>query len=181
MDYASNQDDRKVVKHAVEVVVSNLLELEIDTQILNAFMEVGSVFNPTHVDVNFEGEKIAAEVPPNLVVTYKDKDFAQTFVSIHHFQVGYVDPTQYPRYQNYSFLRRDWFIAVNFNTIITETLSVEETGFNMHPWLPSIRSLVGEKIQRKMLNVNLLVDTGLTGVEFDTVLRQVESLMNMTI
>ncbi|GJS98390.1 hypothetical protein Tco_0819560 [Tanacetum coccineum] len=97
------------------------------------------------------GEKIAAEVPPNLVASYKEKDFAQTFVSINNFQVGYVDPTQYPRYQNYSFVRRDWLIAVNSNTVITENPFSEETGFQMHTWLPSIRSLVEDKTHRKML------------------------------
>ncbi|GKA06648.1 hypothetical protein Tco_0685872 [Tanacetum coccineum] len=91
------------------------------------------------------------DVPPNLVAAYKDKTFAQTFVSIHNFQVVYSDPTGYPRYQTYSFLRRDWFIAVNSDTVITENLFAEETGFQMHSWLPSIRCLVGDKTQRKMM------------------------------
>ncbi|GJT05366.1 hypothetical protein Tco_0839828 [Tanacetum coccineum] len=51
----------------------------------------------------------------------------------------------------------------------------------MHSWLPSIRSLVGDKTERKMLIVNLLVDTDLTRVEFDPALRQAEALMKMTI
>ncbi|GKE16644.1 hypothetical protein Tco_1424221 [Tanacetum coccineum] len=193
---------------------------------------------------------MAAEVPPNLVATYKDKTFAQTFVSIHNFQVVYSDPTGYPRYQTYSFLRCDWFIAVNSDTVITENLFAEETGFQMHSLLPSIRCLVGDKTQRKMMidtvgrvirgglqkpagyntceiwlrdmtgaeikfvafhtlrkvpyriaqviqeqgtiyltrvklvhteSMNLLVDTELTGIEFDPVLRQAEALMKMTI
>nr|GEU35586.1 hypothetical protein [Tanacetum cinerariifolium] len=36
-------------------------------------------------------EKITAKVPPNLVASYKEKDFAQTFVSINNFQVGYFE------------------------------------------------------------------------------------------
>ncbi|GJY62495.1 hypothetical protein Tco_0463152 [Tanacetum coccineum] len=86
-----------------------------------------------------DDEKIAAEVSPNLVASYKEKDFAQTFVSIINFQVGFVDPTKYPRYQNYSFVRRDWLIQVNSNTVITENPFSEETGFQMHTWIPSIR------------------------------------------
>ncbi|GJR26073.1 hypothetical protein Tco_1102305 [Tanacetum coccineum] len=123
---------------------------------------------------------MSAEVPTNLVAAYKDKTFAQTFVSLDHFQVGFQDPTQYPRYQNYSFLRSDWFIILNSKTVITEILFAEETGFLMHSWLPSIRSLVGDKTERKMLIVKL-VDTDLTCVEFDSALRQGEALMKMAI
>ncbi|GJU48842.1 hypothetical protein Tco_1218397 [Tanacetum coccineum] len=192
------QKDEMVVE-PVAVVVSNVLEPEIDDQILSAFMELDPVFNPADVDADVEpwdpyftvdsfasitnphayynmdkvcvdfvwfdqnannfyyflhdkhGEKMATEVPPNLVASYKEKDFAQTFVSINNFQVGYVDPTQYPRYQNYSFVRRDWLIMVNSNTVITENPFAEETGFQMHIWLPSIRSFVEDKTHRKML------------------------------
>ncbi|GJR65056.1 hypothetical protein Tco_0011121 [Tanacetum coccineum] len=243
MAYASNQDDGNVV--------------EIDTQILNAFMEVDPVFNPTVMDVDVEpwdpyftvdsfrsltnphayykiekvhvdfvwldennnklyyflhdkdGEKMAAEVPPNLVAAYKDKTFAQTFVSIHNFQVVYSDPTGYPRYQTYSFLRRDWFVAINSDTVITKNLFAEETRFQMHSWLPSIRGAeikfvafhtlrkVPTRIARviqeqgtiyltrvKLVHtesMNLLVDTELTGIEFDPVLLQAEAFMKMTI
>nr|GEU87572.1 hypothetical protein [Tanacetum cinerariifolium] len=180
MAYASNQDDGNAI--------------EIDTQILNAFMEVDPVSNPAVMDVDVEPwdsyftvdsfrsltnlhayykiekvrvdfvwldennnklyyflhdkdvreKKIAVDVPPNLVAEYKDKTFAQTFVSIHNFQVVYSNPTGYPQYQTYSFLRRDWFIAVNSDTVNTENLFAKETGFQMHSWLPSIRCLVGK-------------------------------------
>ncbi|GJX26660.1 hypothetical protein Tco_0232956 [Tanacetum coccineum] len=109
-----------------------------------------SITNP-HAYYNMDKvKKIAVEVLQN-GRSYKEKDFAQTFVSINNFQVGYVDPTQYPRYQNYSFVRRDWLIAVNSNTVITENLFSEETGFQMHTWLPFIRSFVEDKTHRKML------------------------------
>lgn len=94
---------------------------------------------------------MAVEVHPNLLETYKDKDYSKSFVSSHDFQVGYADPTQYPRYQTYTFVRRHWFIKVGPHTIITDNPFSEETGFEMYQWLPSIRSLVGDKTPRKML------------------------------
>ncbi|GKB37152.1 ATP-dependent DNA helicase PIF1-like protein [Tanacetum coccineum] len=61
MENASNQDDGKAVDNvvsnhgkAVDNVVSNLRQPEIDTQILNAFMEVDPVFNPAGMDVDVE-------------------------------------------------------------------------------------------------------------------------------
>nr|GEX81928.1 hypothetical protein [Tanacetum cinerariifolium] len=61
MENASNQDDGKAVDNvvsnhgkAVDNVVSNLLQPKIDTQILNAFMEVDPVFNPAGMDVDVE-------------------------------------------------------------------------------------------------------------------------------
>nr|GEV84746.1 reverse transcriptase domain-containing protein [Tanacetum cinerariifolium] len=63
MENASNQDDGKDVDNvvsnhgkAVDSVVSNLFQPEIDTQILNAFMEVDLVFNPVGMDVDVELE-----------------------------------------------------------------------------------------------------------------------------
>ncbi|GKA64187.1 hypothetical protein Tco_0763793 [Tanacetum coccineum] len=151
--YMEFQYDEIVVEPVAEVVKS-VLEPDIDDQILSAFMELDPVFNPTDVDTDIElnteyqtlvesnanklyyflhdkdDEKIAAEVSPNLVASYKEKDFAQTFVSI---------------------IRRDWLIQVNSNTVITENPFSEETGFQMHAWLLSIRSLVEDKTHRKML------------------------------
>ncbi|GJZ12671.1 hypothetical protein Tco_0547901 [Tanacetum coccineum] len=61
MENASNQDDGKAIDNVVsnhgkvvDNVVSNLLQPEIDTQILNAFMEVDPVFNPAGMDVDVE-------------------------------------------------------------------------------------------------------------------------------
>ncbi|GKB95985.1 hypothetical protein Tco_0982122, partial [Tanacetum coccineum] len=55
MEYARNQNEGKVVEHpAVEVAVNNMLEPEIDSQILTAFMEVDPVFNPGDVDNDVE-------------------------------------------------------------------------------------------------------------------------------
>ncbi|GJX74126.1 hypothetical protein Tco_0312721 [Tanacetum coccineum] len=85
--YMEFQKDEMVVE-LVAVVVSNVLEPEIDDQILSAFMELDPVFNPADVDADVEGEKMLAEMPPNLVASYKEKDFSQTFVSINNFQVG---------------------------------------------------------------------------------------------
>nr|GFC01791.1 hypothetical protein [Tanacetum cinerariifolium] len=64
MENASNQDDGKAVDNvvsnhgkAVDNVVSNLLQPKIDTQILNAFMEVDPVFNPAGMDVDVESRR----------------------------------------------------------------------------------------------------------------------------
>nr|GEZ59551.1 hypothetical protein [Tanacetum cinerariifolium] len=58
MENASNQDDGKAVDNVVsnhgKVVKMFLYVLYIDTQILNAFMEVDLVFNPVGMDVDAE-------------------------------------------------------------------------------------------------------------------------------
>nr|GEY21461.1 hypothetical protein [Tanacetum cinerariifolium] len=61
MKNASNQKDGKAVDNVVsdhektvDNVVSNLLQPEIDTQILNSFMKVDPVFNQAGMDVDFE-------------------------------------------------------------------------------------------------------------------------------
>ncbi|GJY82318.1 hypothetical protein Tco_0495694 [Tanacetum coccineum] len=54
MEYAQNQDEQKAVEPIVEVAISKLLEIEIDSQILSAFMEVDPVFNPADVDDDVE-------------------------------------------------------------------------------------------------------------------------------
>ncbi|GJR89735.1 ATP-dependent DNA helicase PIF1 [Tanacetum coccineum] len=73
MAYASNQDDGNAV--------------EIDTQILNAFMEVDSVFNPTVMDVDVEGH--------DRQVVNVDKDGEQVINKIKRFQdTRYVSPPE---------------------------------------------------------------------------------------
>ncbi|GJT72154.1 hypothetical protein Tco_1031440 [Tanacetum coccineum] len=162
------QKDEMVVE-PVAVVVSN-----IDDQIISAFMELDPVFNPADVDADIEPwdpyftvDSFASITNPH---AYYNMDkvrvdfvwFDQNANKFYYFLhdkhgekngggVGYVDPTQYPRYQNYSFVRRDWLITVNYNTVITENPFAEETGFQMHIWLPSIRSFVEDKTHRKML------------------------------
>ncbi|GJV74685.1 hypothetical protein Tco_1506269 [Tanacetum coccineum] len=57
----------------------------------------------------------------------------------------------YPRFQNYSFVRNDWVITFNPETVVTELLFAEEAGFRAKAWMVSIRALVGDRSQRKML------------------------------
>nr|GEW74709.1 hypothetical protein [Tanacetum cinerariifolium] len=73
MEFQPNQENEKGVKPAVEVVTSNVLEPEIDSQILTAFMELDPIFNPADVDVEVEEEKMAVKVPSNLLAAYKEK------------------------------------------------------------------------------------------------------------
>ncbi|PWA94586.1 hypothetical protein CTI12_AA059070 [Artemisia annua] len=62
------------------------------------------------------GVRMAAVVPQDLVEEYKNKNLDNTYVSIHHFQIDYINPTEYPRHNNYSFVRNDVLIVVN-NTV----------------------------------------------------------------
>ncbi|GJU24067.1 hypothetical protein Tco_1162688 [Tanacetum coccineum] len=82
MEYARNQNEGKVVEHpAVEVAVNNMLEPEIDSQILTAFMEVDPVFNPGDVDNDVEARirRIFLDGYDVLVVkTEGDKDHTYT-------------------------------------------------------------------------------------------------------
>ncbi|GJY25499.1 hypothetical protein Tco_0400225 [Tanacetum coccineum] len=57
----------------------------------------------------------------------------------------------YPRYQNYSFVRNDWVITINPKTVVTELLFAEEAAFKEKAWIVSIRALVSDRTQRKML------------------------------
>ncbi|GJR80539.1 hypothetical protein Tco_0151324 [Tanacetum coccineum] len=54
MEYAPNHLDAKAVEPIVEVVVTNPLEPEIDSEFLSAFgpMDVDTIFNPADVDLD---------------------------------------------------------------------------------------------------------------------------------
>nr|GEV53035.1 hypothetical protein [Tanacetum cinerariifolium] len=43
-------------------------------------------------DDDLESERITTEVPQDLVVAYKNMELVNTYVSIKHFQVGYIIP-----------------------------------------------------------------------------------------
>ena len=94
---------------------------------------------------------MAAVVPQDLVEEYKNKHLDNTLVSIHHIQIEYINPTEYPRHNNYSFVRNDVLIVVNSKMVVSQILFPDMTGFVNHPWLPSIRGLLEDKSTKKML------------------------------
>nr|GEW47111.1 putative reverse transcriptase domain-containing protein [Tanacetum cinerariifolium] len=57
----------------------------------------------------------------------------------------------YPRFQNNSFVHNDWVIMVNPKTVVIELLFAKEVGFRSKAWMVSIRALVSDRTQRKML------------------------------
>ena len=71
--------------------------------------------------------------------------------SLKHFQVDYTDPYDYPRLDNYSFVRNDWAIMINKKTEITQTMDGEDDWFANYPLVSSIRYLVEERSIRQML------------------------------
>nr|GEV88005.1 hypothetical protein [Tanacetum cinerariifolium] len=127
------------------------------------------------------GVKMAVEVPQALVNDYKNMHLVETYVSIEHFQISYVDPTMYPRFQNYSFVLNDWVITFNPETVVAELLFAEEAGFRAKAWMVSIRAHDDDRSQQKMLIVNILVDTELSRVEFNPVMREADLLKKMWI
>ena len=99
-------------------------------------------------------------MPADLVEFYNTRDLIGKVFSLNHFQIAYTDPTQYPRYQNYSLSRCDWVILVNSKTELTEIPLSMQSDFPAHPWISSIKGLCTDKSTRKMLigTHNLLND-----------------------
>ena len=90
-------------------------------------------------------------MPADLVEFYNTRDLIGKVFSLNHFQIAYTDPTQYPRYQNYSLSRCDWVILVNSKTELTEIPLSMQSDFPAHTWISSIKGLCTDKSTKKML------------------------------
>lgn len=104
-------------------------------------------------------------VPEELVEFYKNRDLVGKVFSLNHFQIAYTDPTEYPRYHNYSLIRFDWVLSVNKETVLTEVPLTDHSGFPTHGWIPSIKALSTDNSTKKMLigthnllNANLCIE-----------------------
>nr|GEX86605.1 hypothetical protein [Tanacetum cinerariifolium] len=158
---------RKEIKSLLDIIDAAEHRIEIDS--FASITNPHATYNMDKVRVDFvwfdqnanklyyflhdkHGEKITAEVPLNLVASYKEKDFSQTFVSINNFQVRGSEI-------KFVFIHTLRKVAIRIAKVIQQ----QGTIYLTHVMLVHTKS------------GNLLVDTELTGVEFDPAFHKIST------
>ncbi|GKD03117.1 hypothetical protein Tco_1178091 [Tanacetum coccineum] len=95
--------------------------------------------------------KIAAIVPHHLIPFYVGQNLEGGVFSLNYFQIDYHDPYDYPRLDNYSFIRNDWAILINNKTELIPTTEGENDWFSDYLRVPLIRFLLEERTSHQML------------------------------
>lgn len=113
-----------------------------------------------HYYIMYQRQKMAAVVPQKLIQSYENMDLIGRVFSVGYFKVKGIN-FEYPRFENYSFVRRDWEITVNSQTTFTRMTEFLENIFTRYPMVTSIQTLQEDRTQRKMLIGTLIYLLGL--------------------
>ncbi|CAI9285428.1 unnamed protein product [Lactuca saligna] len=95
-------------------------------------------------------KKLLAVVPQQMMRLIYGGNLLGGVFSLNHFQ---IEPTygEYPRYQEYSLLRDDLMIKISNNAMFNRLADAIISWFPVFPLVPSIKSLVEDRTERKMM------------------------------
>ena len=95
---------------------------------------------------------------------YKQQNLVGGVFSLEHFQ---CEGTyyEYPRYEEYSFVRDEIVIKISENTKLIPLTSDVESGFAFYPSVTSIKTVFEDRTTRKMLIGNFFFEVIISNLD----------------